>query len=108
MEIEILGQKYKVIRKTEGEYPKLKHMDASGLAELYSKELVINANCIEKDECTHENLEEYENKVIRHEIMHAYFHESGATAYCQDEFLVEWLALQLPKIAKTLIDNNLA
>ncbi len=36
---------------------------------------------------------------MRHEVIHAFFHESGLPRYGQDEELVEWIALQIRKIA---------
>lgn len=46
---------------------------------------------------------------IRHELIHAFMHESGITTcshlpWAHDETLVEWLAVQLPKMAKTMQD----
>ena len=102
MEINILGQKYELLVLNEKEFPKLKIHKASGLAELYDKKLIINNdNCIE-NEFTYDNLKEYIHKVVRHEIIHAYFHESGLTNYGEDEQLVEWLSHQIPKIVKTI------
>lgn len=87
---------------SEDEFPKLKSADASGLAELYNKELIINKDDTKENEKTFDNLKEYTNKVIRHEIIHAYFYEAGLSDYCHDEKLVDWIAIQLPKMAKTI------
>lgn len=102
MKINILGQEYEVLLRSEEEYNKLDKADADGLAELYSKQLIINKDSLKEDDTTLDNLKEYINKVVRHEIVHAYFHESGLTDYCRDEQLVDWLAIQIPKIANTI------
>jgi len=46
------------------------------------------------------NPEIYTKAVIRHELVHAFFYESRLDGYCRDEALVDWIALQLPKILK--------
>lgn len=102
IKLNILGQEYDLLFMTEEEFPKLEKANANGLAELYNKQLIISKDGATPDDRTYDNLKEYTNKVIRHEIVHAYFHESGLRDYCEDETLVDWLALQLPKIIKTL------
>lgn len=37
-------------------------------------------------------------KIIRHELVHAFFMESGMTKYSEDETLVEWVASQFEKM----------
>ena len=100
----MLGQEYEILVMSEDEYPKLRSANASGLAELYSKQLVLNKDSMKEDAETYNNLAEYTDKVLRHEIVHAYFHESGLSNYCQDEVLVEWVAQQLPKMMGTVHD----
>ena len=56
----------------------------------------------EHDGTEFDNMQGYENQVIRHEIVHAYFHEAGLMNYCYDERLVDWIALQLPKMTKSM------
>ena len=97
MKANVLGQDYEILYQTEEENKKLKN--ANGLCECYSKQLVLNK--IEENEETYENLQAYRNKVLRHEVVHAYFHEMGMMEYCSDETLVDLLALQIPKMIKT-------
>ena len=49
-----------------------------------------------------ENLEEYKNKIKRHEIIHAFLYESGLASSCDwaCEEMVDWLAIQAPKLFK--------
>ena len=106
MEINILGTNYEIKKLSESDYPKLKTLDANGLAELYSKQLIINSEMNRQTGNEYANFEGYENKTIRHEIIHAFFHESGLVDYCQDEDLVNWLALQAPKMIKAFQEAN--
>jgi len=52
------------------------------------------------------NWSEYQKAVRRHEIIHAFFYESGLaqswehTSYSHDETTVDWFAIQFPKILK--------
>lgn len=102
MKINILGQDYDLLIKSDEEFPKFVSADADGMAELYDKKLLISKEGATSSERTFDNLEAYTDKVIRHEIVHAYFHEAGLNDYCRDEMLVDWLAIQLPKMAKTI------
>ena len=43
---------------------------------------------------------EYYNAVLRHELTHAFFHEAGLDAYAYDETLVDFIAVQFPKLQK--------
>ena len=106
MKVNILGQEYEVIKCNDKENPKLKVRQANGLAELYSKEIIINTEASTEDEETYKNLAEYEKKVIRHEIVHAFFHEAGLSDYCHDEQLVDWIALQIPKMKKAMEETD--
>lgn len=81
-------------------------MNASGLAELYDKKLILNKNNTSPTETTYDNLKSFSDKVIRHEIVHAFFHESGLMDYCQGGQLVDWIALQIPKIIKAMEETN--
>ena len=106
MKVSILGVEYEIKRMTEDEYPKLKLLNASGLAELYSKELIIDKEMNTNTGKEFNNFEEFEKKVLRHEIVHAFFHESGLEKYCSDEELVDFLAIQFSKMKKVFEDAN--
>ena len=75
--------------------------DARGLAELYSKKIIISLKGYD-NKSAYENVEEFYKKTLRHEIIHAYFHEMGLSEYCSDETLVDCLAIQSPKIFKLM------
>lgn len=101
--VNILGMEYEILVQSEKENPKLK--DNNGLCEPYSKKLIINdfEEC-KDDPMIVENFEEFKKKVLRHECFHAFFGEAGMSSYETDETLIDWLAIQSPKIFKALIE----
>ena len=102
--ITVLGQEYQLLLHTPDEDPKLR--ESNGYNESLSKKIVIDSEIAEenaKDTLGSDNIEVYIRHVYRHEIMHAFFTESGITyKYSRDEedFLVDWFARQYPKIKK--------
>lgn len=99
MYINILGTEYEIVVDSTGKNPKLKN--ANGSCELYSKKIIV-----EGDYDNDPDNEYLKKKVLRHEIVHAYFYESGINSWCQDEALVDWIALQIPKILHTMKEAN--
>lgn len=96
----ILGTKYKVIFTTASEDSRLK--DNNGCCDPSTKEILIEKD-IPQDEHTLRNLDECRQKTIRHEIIHAFLYESGLHSECYwatNEEIVDWFALQLPKITR--------
>lgn len=94
MQVDILGTKY-----TVKEDRSLRETDADGLCKCYSKEILYRA--LNDLLCSDDSVELKDNRrreVIRHEIIHAFFFESGLVNYSEDELLVDWLAKQFPKI----------
>lgn len=50
------------------------------------------------------DLDSYQDRCLRHELIHAYLNESGLmtnSKWARDEEMVDWLAIMLPKIFKT-------
>lgn len=92
--IDILGTPYEIVFTTKEENDKLE--EADGVAELFSKRLVVEL--CKPTRKTFEKLEEHNKKVIRHEMVHAFLHESGLQDYSRDEVLTSWIALQIPKM----------
>lgn len=54
------------------------------------------------------DLETYKKKVLRHEVVHAFLHESGLScnSWAKDEEVVDWIALQFPKLLKAFEQCN--
>lgn len=103
MKIDILGTKYEIVKNADTEeYPQLKKCD--GFTDFSIKKIVV-AN-FDKDENSVDDLEWYKNKVLRHEIVHAFIHESGLAENCEwarNEELTDWIAIQFEKIIKVFL-----
>ena len=101
--ISILGNTYTISENTEENDSKLTTRD--GYTELWSKEVVIRTGW----ETNPESIKcpsKYKEKVLRHELFHAIFHECGLSEYGDDETLVEFLAIQFPKIVPIMEEAN--
>ena len=101
--VDILGTEYLIHRESANKNPKLK--DNFGICEQYSKEIVVSDLAEEKEDvmCV-KDVGAFEKKVLRHEIIHAYLGESGlrsSSDWAEDEEMVDWFAIQAPKIFKT-------
>ena len=100
MKINVLGTDYaiKVIDPEQDE--KLK-FQMDGYTDTSIKVCVID-NMHEKSIKSKENLYEYRKSVIRHELIHAFLFESGldAASWAPNEEMVDWIALQFPKMLK--------
>ena len=102
-EIKVLGTPYGMYIDTNKENPKMR--GGRAYVELWSKKIVFSS--YESYSTTIESLFEYAAALIRHEIIHAMFHECGLTTYGDDEVLVEWLSQKMPqlhKVCKEAID----
>lgn len=100
--INILGTEYEILVQSEADNPKLK--ESVGLCEHYSKKIILSSMEEAKtDVMCVDNLPEFEKKVLRHEIIHAFLGESGlrgCSDWAENEEMVDFFAIQAPKIAK--------
>ena len=103
MVVHILGTKYQIILNAdERDYPKLKGL--SGYTDFSIKKIVVRKFII--DDNSLENLEYYKREVLRHEIVHAFFFESGLDSnsdFARNEELVDWIAIQFEKMLDIFI-----
>ena len=96
MKVNILGQEYK-IKLEKNETEKLKGKD--GYTELYAKKIVIRDNFYTSHPGFIKQSGKLKKAILKHEIVHAFFHESGiALTYGDDEALVDWIGMQLEKM----------
>ena len=102
MIVNVLGTGYEVIYGSEKEFPALK--DADGYCDFSIKKIVVDEMRQEEQNVNAlADLLSYRRKVVRHEIVHAFLHESGlsnSAGWAVDEEIVDWIALQLPKIVQ--------
>jgi hypothetical protein len=98
MKISILGQDYDFSEIAAKDDPKMAGFD--GYCDGYGKIIRVNGDYPPNDPASISDLEAYKRQVKRHEIIHAFFEESGLEEYKSNELLVEWIAKQFPKLAK--------
>ena len=104
MKVKILGTEYEVIKDAEEkDYPQLKKCD--GFTDFSIKRIVV-AN-FDKDESSVDDIDWYKKKVLRHELVHAFIHESGLAENCdwaRNEELTDWIAIQFEKMLKVFME----
>lgn len=104
--VNIMGTVYEIKYGTHEEFPFLKKCD--GYIDTTTHEIIVDDMSLTKDdEDSKEDLESYKKQVLRHEIIHAFLYESGldnnsnsCESWATNEEMVDWIAIQFPKIAK--------
>ena len=99
MKVNVLGTPYNVIFDDKTD------TDKYGICERYSKEIFIYCKSFTGED-TCKCVEKAMDKTIRHELFHAIFHEAGLDEYCEDETLVDCLAILYPKIQQIMESVN--
>lgn len=99
--VNILGTEYTVAECEKSEDKRL--YDCDGFCEKTTKEIVATK---ETSDSELTNWDWYRRKILRHEVIHAFFMESGLQEnfenqrYGISETFVDWFAIQSPKIFK--------
>lgn len=104
--VNILGSEWSVKFGNEEEYPNLTNVD--GYTDLSTQEIVVDDMETSRGQIgAKADLESYQKQVVRHEIIHAFLLESGldsnsnsADSWAVNEEMVDWFAIQSPKIFK--------
>ena len=112
--VKILGTTYTVRKVGYGQDELMTRLQYGGYCDGTSKEIVLLelktvpdwAN--EPREC----IVKKEKETIRHEIIHAFLNESGLgwnslhveRAWAKNEEMVDWIAIQFPKILKVFVE----
>lgn len=102
--ISVLGEEYKILFKRREDDEKLDGAD--GYCEFLSKEIIIDKSIFtggDESPLVLKKLDLLGLKVIRHELIHAFIYESGLSSenkWAENEELVDWIALQFPKLKK--------
>ena len=104
MIINVLGEEYVLVKSNAVSDPKLEHND--GYCDHTVKMIVIDT--FQETELSVGDLAEYEKQVIRHELIHAFLHESGLSdcSWAKNEEIVDWIALQFPKMMKVFEEHK--
>lgn len=94
MNIKILGTEYNL--KVLEELP---DTNCDGLCYTYEKQILVKDQNKMLDTDSSEDAKKARyNEVVRHEVIHAFFNESGLDSYSSDETLIEYLSRQIPKM----------
>lgn len=109
----ILGSEWTVKFGTVEEYPNLEDMD--GYTDSSTREIIVDDMKLQQDmPGSKKNMEEYKKQVVRHEIIHAFLCESGLDTnsgacdnWAINEEMVDWFAIQSPKIFKAFNELEL-
>ena len=103
MKVNILGTEYTIEILSENDDSFLEEKSCDGYCDKTSKRIVVRA----EDETNElENYEVYKKTCLRHEIIHAFLFESGLQQnfkhdqWGHDETMVDWVAMQFPKLQK--------
>lgn len=117
MIINVLGTDYEICKKKYKEESRFEKDDIDGYCNGLSKKIVY---C---DMKTHPNfeseseeaLEACEKEILRHEVFHAFLNESGLAdntmhfdgGWSRNEEMIDWFAIQSPKIFKVYQKINI-
>lgn len=109
----VLGTEYKIFKHKRNQDNRLSNKD--GFCDVYAKEIVVLECEEDKDDIDQmHNLQFYEKKILRHEIIHAFLYESGLDInshdleqWARDEEMVDWIAIQFPKMHKVFAELNI-
>lgn len=101
--VNILGAEYDI--SIDGE---MCQTDRDGIEIRYSHKITLRpeADMLDREATDYEKKQRF-LEVGRHEIFHAFFDESGLEGYSEDEQLINWLAIQSPKIFKVFTELEL-
>lgn len=102
--VRIMGEPWIITFKTKEEDPKL--IECDGYCDESTKTIVIE--WFKWDGMNKNNMAKYVSTVVRHEMIHAMLYESGLDAntinnWARNEEMVDWIAIQLPKLAETIL-----
>lgn len=101
--INVLGTAYTISYKNREDDETLKTGTCDGYCDKTSKSIVV---CNKDSEADLDDFDAYQKTCVRHEIIHAFLFESGLHGnfkheqWGHDETMVDWFAVQFPKILK--------
>ena len=99
--VNVLGTDYTIEERTAKEDPKLE--GACGYCDPTVKRIVLLKELESHSSLNVENEKDLKKTTLRHELTHAFLESSGLNSnYLKDteELIVEWIAIQFPKMLK--------
>lgn len=102
--VKILGTEWTIYFLTSEDDKILKNCD--GYCDKSTRTIVVGEK---EDGCELKDFKQFQNKVLRHEIIHAFLFESGlhecfSVDKGHNETTVDWIAVQFPKIQKVFAE----
>lgn len=117
MKINVLGTDYNINRCSYKDLDIFEKKGIDGYCDSITKEIVICNMSTHPD--FEDETEDYcrliEKQILRHEIVHAFFNESGLQdssgiitnqGWSKNEEMVDWIALQFPKMLKAFQETG--
>ena len=112
--VNVLGTKYAIEVHKRSENKLMQDINCDGYCSADNHKIVV-ADMTEKKSFPYfdeSEAHEYFKKTLRHEIIHAFLNESGLqesssgleVAWAKNEEMVDWMAIQMPKIYKAFCD----
>lgn len=95
--VNVLGTEYE-IKSNEDIYKTLMESQNTGECDMYAKVISISPQEYIINDSRDDVRKSVYNICMRHEILHAFFHEAGVDKYSADETLVDFIAMQFPKM----------
>lgn len=99
--VNILGTEYTVYERSLEEDSYLENCD--GYCDHTVKEIVCKK--FKTEQGSLKDLDKYRDKVLRHELLHAFLHESGLgnnSDWATNEEMIDFFAYQIPKIVEVI------
>lgn len=111
--VNILGTEYEIYVHKVSEDKVMRNNNLSGYCNKCRKQIIVGDVNEKKfyDFDTEEGKREYFYLTLRHEIIHAFLYESGLSSKVQqgwaiNEEMIDWYAMQSPKILKVYQELN--
>ncbi len=107
MKVTILGTQYDIIKRNYNEDAEFHERDIGAYCDIFRKKIICCKMITypgweNADDCLYQ-----EKSLLKHEILHAFLYESGldinsseSGSWAANEEMVDWFALQSPKIFK--------
>lgn len=113
IKVNVLGAEWTIRFGKESEYPNLKDVD--GYTDSSVREIVVDDfSRAQEDPFSKKDVAQHQKQAIRHELVHAFLEESGlggngcAVEHWEyNEEMVDWFAIQSPKIFKVFKELEL-
>lgn len=106
--VNVLGTQYTIYKDTT-ELDRTFISGVDGITDFTTKEIFI-APLDDGDPNNMQDMEHYEKRTIRHELIHAILFESGLdhnSKWGRDEEIVDWIAIQFPKLLAVFQSINI-